>query len=181
MPDGKTDGVETIDVTPDYNAMFAGFLHDARVQAESIARKPDDRITFEDLQAVLSRLNVAAAAMSSVEEIQKFRDGLNEITGLVAAEATRRDGEEPEAEVGECVPGSKGRYRFVPDGEEAMRHAALDARLFEHVETVYADSGCEVGYSILRRLDDDTLFALSDWTSAETAYEIVRTGDAEES
>ena len=185
MPDeeGRTGAVETVDVTPNYSAMFSGFLFDARRQAESIARKSDDRVKLEDLHAVLSRLNVAASAMGSVEEVQRFRDELNEITGLVGREAERRaeDVEEEEPPVGECVPGSQGRYRFVPDGEAVSRHALDDRNLFDHVETVYADAACTDGQHILRRRDDGTLFALAGWSDAEFGYEIVRTEDAEES
>lgn len=178
--EGKAGGVETLDVTPNYSGMFAGFISDARAQAEAIARKPDERITLEDLQAILSRLNVAASAMSSVEEIQHFRDQLNEITALVAAEATRRgDGDEDEEPpVGECVPGARGRYRFVPDGEEEMRPAVLDGGLFEQVEVLDAATANDSGYTVYRRLEDGKLFALSNWTEAEAANEIVKTEDA---
>ncbi|MFL6284483.1 MAG: hypothetical protein ACJ74Q_15165 [Pyrinomonadaceae bacterium] len=178
MTTGRNDGVRTIDVTPNYGAMFTGFLHDARVQAEAAARKTDDRIRLEDLQAVLSRLNVAAAAMASAEDVEQFRAELNEITSLVSAEAARRGDEGGDEDddagpsVGEPVHGSGGRYRFVPDGEQEMRPAALDTGLFEHVETV-GDEGGDAGYSILRRRDDEKLFALANWTEAETAYEIV--------
>lgn len=179
MTTENNEGVRTTDVTLNYGAMFTGFLGDARAQAEAAARKADDQIGLEDLQAVLSRLNVAAAAMGSAEEVGQFREALNEITSLVAAEATRRgdDGADEDDDdgpsVGEPVPGSGGRYRFVPDGDWEAREAALDANLFAHVETVGAEDGGDAGHSILRRLEDGMLFALCNWTQTEAAFEIV--------
>lgn len=90
MPDDERSDVATVDITPNMPALFSGFLRDARLQAEAATRKSDTEVKLEDLQAVLSRLNVSAAAITSTDELTAFREALDEMTGLVGAEATRR-------------------------------------------------------------------------------------------
>jgi hypothetical protein len=71
------------------------------------------------------------------------------------------------------VPGSRGRFVYVPEGETISSSAAKDTRSFEHVASFSEDAGGEVTHVVRRRLSDGKLFEYLDWVGYDTASEVL--------
>lgn len=86
---------------------------------------------------------------------------------------------EPDALIEESrsVPGSHGRYLYVPGGEMISRSTASNSEEFEPVESFSEDAGEELIHVVRPRRLDGKLFEYLDWASSKTAYEVCAVND----
>lgn len=75
-------GVETVDITPNFGNMLAVMLRDAGIFMDSAIGESRERgrVRYEELHAVLSRLNVAAQAVTNTDSFLAFRSALAAMT-----------------------------------------------------------------------------------------------------
>lgn len=75
------------------------------------------------------------------------------------------------------VPGSHGRFAYVPDGETVNRLSMGDSSAFETVASFSEDSAGKVTHVVRRRLSDNKFFEYLEWVGYDTAREVIERED----
>jgi hypothetical protein len=120
------NNVETVDITPNYSAIHAGFLRDA----ESYSKTLVTDFSFENLHKWLAPITIALSAATTSAEVVEIREHLNGLLAKVAEISRRRDeGEGIEADWHVWVKPESDTAQHLVTISHGKRSICVDATL----------------------------------------------------